>query len=227
MKRFRTKGIVLRRVDYGEGDRIVTFLTPDNGTIGVMAKGVRKPNSKLAGGIELFSECDITLIGGRGELYTLVSSRLDTYFKNIVSNLERVELAYEAINQINKIARHDDTRLYGLLLAIFQALDDTKLALVLVELWFRLNLLAVLGQQPDLLEDSSGQKLASDVRYELDPAEGVLHAQENGALNTDHIKTWRLMLGTSPDKAAKINGVETAAEQSIEAVRQLFAYQTT
>ena len=53
-KDLRTKAIVLRRTDYGEADRILQLLTP-SGKRSVIARGVRKEKSKLAGGIELFS----------------------------------------------------------------------------------------------------------------------------------------------------------------------------
>ena len=46
----RTQAIVLRRTNYGEADRILQLLTPE-GKKSVMAKGVRKEKSKLAGGI--------------------------------------------------------------------------------------------------------------------------------------------------------------------------------
>jgi len=51
MKRINTHGIVLARTDFGEADRILTFLTPDNGKVKAIAKGVRKQKSKMAGGI--------------------------------------------------------------------------------------------------------------------------------------------------------------------------------
>jgi DNA repair protein RecO (recombination protein O) len=79
MKQQSTKAVILTRTDYGEADRIMTFLTPELGKVRAMAKGVRKPKSKLAGGIELFSVSDITYIVGRSELQTLVSTRLDTH----------------------------------------------------------------------------------------------------------------------------------------------------
>ena len=53
LKDIRTKSIVLRRTNYGESDRILNLLT-ENGVISVIAHGVRKEKSKLAGGIELF-----------------------------------------------------------------------------------------------------------------------------------------------------------------------------
>ena len=59
-KDLRTKAIVLRRTDYGEADRILQLLTP-SGKRSVIARGVRKEKSKLAGGIELFSVSDVLI----------------------------------------------------------------------------------------------------------------------------------------------------------------------
>lgn len=49
----RTQAIVLRRTNYGESDRILNLLTPE-GKVSVIARGVRKEKSRLAGSIELF-----------------------------------------------------------------------------------------------------------------------------------------------------------------------------
>lgn len=46
----RVRAIVLRRTDYGEADRVVQLLTT-KGRRSVIAKGVRREKSKLAGGI--------------------------------------------------------------------------------------------------------------------------------------------------------------------------------
>jgi len=60
VKQFVTTGLVLSRTDFGEADRIITVLTPDHGKLRLMAKGVRRMKSKLAGGIDLFTVSDLT-----------------------------------------------------------------------------------------------------------------------------------------------------------------------
>ena len=85
MKQLQTEGIVLSRTDYGEADRIINILTPEQGKIALMARGVRKPKSKLAGGIELFSISDISYIKGKGEIGTLISVRLKKHYANIAA----------------------------------------------------------------------------------------------------------------------------------------------
>jgi DNA repair protein RecO (recombination protein O) len=102
MKQLRTKAIVLKRIDYGEADRIMTLLTSDYGKIRVMARGARKQKSKLAGGIELFSVSDMHFIKGRGEIDTLVSTRLDVHYGAIVRDLSRTELAYTVLKSVHK-----------------------------------------------------------------------------------------------------------------------------
>ena len=74
MKTNRTTAIVLRRTNYGEADRILQLLTPD-GKRSVMARGVRREKSRLAGGIELFAVCEVVLTEGKGELGILTFSQ--------------------------------------------------------------------------------------------------------------------------------------------------------
>ena len=57
---FNTKGIILKRTNYGEADRILNIITPQ-GKIAAIAKSARKERSKLAGGIEMFSLTDLTI----------------------------------------------------------------------------------------------------------------------------------------------------------------------
>ena len=57
---YHTEGIVIRRRDQGEADRILTLCTP-SGKVAVLAKGARKVRSRKAGHIELFSRSSFVL----------------------------------------------------------------------------------------------------------------------------------------------------------------------
>ena len=57
--------MVLRKLDYGEADRIYTLLTREHGRIGAIAKGVRKTSSRLAPSLELFARIDVLFARGR------------------------------------------------------------------------------------------------------------------------------------------------------------------
>src|SRR5579864_2595824 len=74
MATYNDEGIVLRRIDYGEADRILTVLTRGHGKIGVMARGVRRSQSKLASRTDLFVRSHMQLAHGRGELDVLAQA---------------------------------------------------------------------------------------------------------------------------------------------------------
>ena len=57
---YRTEGIVMRRRDQGEADRVLTLCTP-LGKIDIIAKGARKVRSRKAGHIELFSHSSFVI----------------------------------------------------------------------------------------------------------------------------------------------------------------------
>jgi DNA repair protein RecO (recombination protein O) len=50
----KCEGIVIRRTDYGENNKIITLYTREFGKIGVMARGANKPNSRLSAVTQLF-----------------------------------------------------------------------------------------------------------------------------------------------------------------------------
>ena len=61
----KTVAVVLRHRRLGEADRVVTLLTPVRGKLDVVAKGVLRSRSKLAGHLEPLVECEVVLAHGR------------------------------------------------------------------------------------------------------------------------------------------------------------------
>ncbi len=210
MKYLVTRGIVLARTDYGEADRIVTMLTPDHGKLRLMARGVRKPKSKLAGGIELFSVSDITFIEGKGEIGTLISSRLHTHYGKIVTDLDRVQLGYDLIKVLNKATEdHPEPAYFELLDQTLQALDSSAIHLDLIRLWFEAQLLRQAGHTPNLSTDTDHRKLAADQTYNFDFDHMAFTPHVRGRFSASHIKLLRLVFaGHSPAKVASIKDIE-------------------
>lgn len=62
---YKTHGIVLKRSNYGEADRIITILTPEYGKLKVIAKGIRKITSRRAGHLEIFTHAQFMLFHGK------------------------------------------------------------------------------------------------------------------------------------------------------------------
>lgn len=211
MKQIVTQGIILARTNYGEADRIITVLTPDQGKLKLMAKGVRKPKSKLAGGIELFSVSDITFIPGKSDIGTLVSSRLDTHYGNIVKDIDRTMLGYELIKQLNKTTEDEPEKDYfNLLEKTFESLNDEHINNVLIQAWFSAQLLRLGGHAPNLHTDTTGTRLAVEHTYNFSFDDmAFLQADGNGRFNAERIKVFRLLFSDNPPHALQqVVGIE-------------------
>ena len=82
---------MLRKLDYGEADRIYTLLTREHGKIGAIAKGVRRSTSKLAAALEVYAQVDVQLAHGRN---LDVISQVERKRKpRVVADLERTSRA--------------------------------------------------------------------------------------------------------------------------------------
>lgn len=221
MNKYQTKAIIVRRIDYGEADRIVTFVTEDNGMVSALAKGVRKLSSKLAGGLELFSISNVTFLKGRGELERVISTRLEKHFGEIIKDYDRTKLAYDILKKTAKRFEHDKTDDgYKLLELSLNQLNDRDINLHVIELWFYLNLLKIYGHQPNVDRDGSGNSLKEKGTYDFDIEHGAFVAKSNGYYEANHIKTVRLLLDRLPVQITSINGISEKSGEILPVIRR-------
>lgn len=207
MKNIRTRAIVLRRTNYGEADRIIQLLTP-LGRQSVMARGVRKEKSRLAGGIELFAVTDVVIGEGKGELGILTSARLVQFYRHILEDYERMQFGYEAIKLVTRASEMvDEPEWFDVLSEVLMGLDARTIQLELVQTWFYLHYAALLGYELSLWHDVNGEALQADSQYRYDVAEKGLRQVAAGEIGAEHIKLLRL-IATRPLKTlAQIGGV--------------------
>ena len=205
----RTQAIVLRRTNYGEADRIVKFLTPE-GHLSVMAKGVRREKSKLAGGIELFSISDITVHQGKGDLGILTSVSLEKFYSHILEDYDRLQFGYEVINVVTKASdNNESSEWFNTLIEIYRGLDAAVVPLQLVQAWFYVQYADLTGYELSLERDVNGQKLTADRNYMYDTTERGLRPSEQGDITQNHIKYLRLIASKPLMAVAQIGGVES------------------
>lgn len=220
MKTHRTRAIVLRRTNYGEADRILQLMTPE-GRRSVMARGVRREKSKLAGGIELFAISDIVMIEGKGELGVLTSAQLVHFYNHILEDYDRLQFGYQAIKLIARASETvDEPEWFDMLAEILMALDAKTIALPLIEVWFYLHYASLLGHELNLAIDIDGEKLSSDKKYRYDVGEQGLREVGNGELGAEHIKLLRLVSSKSLKVLAQIGGIEGILPDCLLAARQ-------
>lgn len=208
MREIRTVGYVLRRTNYAEADRIIDFITPE-GKIAAIARGVRKPRSKLAGGVELFTQSELIFHAGRGELMTVTSARMKRYYGEILKDFRKMECAGEILKKVDRLAEGVGAAAdyYEIVSESLGALN-TGLDTGLVGAYAELNILKTMGEEPNLYRDVEGQKLVAELRYDWDVMEKSFRARTGGRYGAEEIKILRLLMTNGPMVVSKIKGLE-------------------
>jgi DNA repair protein RecO (recombination protein O) len=147
-KLYRLEGVVLNRRDHGEADRVVRLLTVE-GSVDLLAKGIRKPRSRKAGHLELFAKTQV--------LVSRVTGSWD-----IVSQAEAVQVRahlqedfrlgtyarYVAELAMRFFEGEADPQLYALVDDVFARLDKC-VAPELLTRWYEQQVLALAGFRPE------------------------------------------------------------------------------
>lgn len=147
---YRTQAIILARQDYGEADRIFIVYTPGRGKLSTIAKGVRRPKSRMGPHLDYFSEVTLELAKGRDldvvthaatvNAHIVLRSDMDAYgyaahFAELVRHLTR--------------DRQENRQVYELLASSLALLNDGVAAWPVAR-HFELMLLTLLGFRPEL-----------------------------------------------------------------------------
>ena len=149
---------MLRKLDYGEADRIFTLLTRDHGKVGAIAKGVRRQSSKLGPSLELYSHIDVLLAKGRGELDVVAQvARIPGY--RIEGDVERMAHAALIAELAERVCedRHPLDGVYELTVSSLDELSresDPRRA----SAYFLMTALDLLGYAPQLVNCASCER---------------------------------------------------------------------
>ncbi|HEV8516290.1 MAG TPA: DNA repair protein RecO [Candidatus Limnocylindrales bacterium] len=147
---YKTSGIVLTRFDLGEADRVLTVLTPHDGKLRVIARGVRRPTSRLGGSLEPFAELHLVLARGRTfDVVTQVS--VGQAWLALRDELESAATAWYLGELADRAVEDGGVAypVYALLRRGFQLLDD-GMDPGRVARWFEFNLADAMGVRPEV-----------------------------------------------------------------------------
>jgi DNA repair protein RecO (recombination protein O) len=172
-RRYTTEAIVLTRFDLGEADRVLTLITPAGGKLKAIAKGIRRPTSRLGGSLEPFAELTVALARGRTfDVVTQVSVRhawlrLRDSLESAATAWYLAELADRSLEE-----RHAAEPLYALLRRAYELLD-AGMAPGRVARWYEMHLLDELGMRPEVDRCVECDRvLAANERFRWVPALG-------------------------------------------------------
>jgi DNA repair protein RecO (recombination protein O) len=145
---YSTEGIILAKVNYSEADRIMVVFSKDFGKLSLIAKSVRKPESRKRGNLEVFNH--IKFAAARGKNLDIITEveNINSYSK-IRKSLKRMSVAYFIAETIGRITTEDEEN-QVLFLSVLNALSEleTDVSLRRFRLEFTEELLKTLGYWP-------------------------------------------------------------------------------
>lgn len=149
MRSYATAALVIRRINYGETDKILTLYSRDRGRFSAIAKGARKPISRLSGATELLTLSKFGLATGKS-LEVISQAEVSESFPSLHAELPRLAHAlYLAELVDHSVEDHEpNPLLFDLLIAglyLLQRVTPPELA----ARWFEVQLISDLGYAPD------------------------------------------------------------------------------
>lgn len=145
------KGIVLKRADYRESDRVLTLLTPERGRVEAAARGCRKIKSPLMQAAELFSMGEYVLYHGKGHETVSAFTPEDSFYP-LREDLTRLSHAAVMLNLCEQAAQPEEPaeKLFILLARSLKRLAYTDRAPEAVTSAFALHFSVIEGFKPRL-----------------------------------------------------------------------------
>ena len=164
----KTDGLVIRDLNVGESDRIITILTRDRGVLRASAKGARSVKSRISTATQLLSHSAFTLFKGR-EKYIIDEAETLDVFMGVRRDIEKLALAQYLCELMACAAPQEAEAAIYLRLALnaLHLTDSGKRPDDLVKAAAEMRLMTLSGYMPDLVACSRCGSFESDTMYFL------------------------------------------------------------
>jgi DNA repair protein RecO (recombination protein O) len=175
--------LLLRGVDYGDSDRIVTLLTRSFGKISCIARGARRSKKRFAGALEPLQLLHVELVRGGGQLDTLARAEIARSYPRVLADLGRMAAGFAALELLRELVPEleVDPIAFDCALEFLGALDVEHVVPERLSLCFQVRLLSVLGFEPRLDQCGlCGKQPAPNQSASFDPQLGHLVCRRCG-----------------------------------------------
>jgi DNA repair protein RecO (recombination protein O) len=174
---YTVEGIVIRSMDYGEGNKILTLYTREAGKAAVVARGAKKVNSRHCAISQLFTYGYYTFFkSSASQMGTLSSGEIVNSHHLLREDLYQTAYASYLAELVHRVLEDQEggEALFNQFAAALDAMEEGKDTAVVTHL-FEMKLLAEAGYQPVLGQCVSCGTPAAEIESPvLSPAMGGL-----------------------------------------------------
>ncbi len=209
---YRAEAIVLKGLDLGEADRVITLYTRSFGKVRAIAKGARRPTSRLAGHVEPLAHANFLLARGR-ELDVVTQAETREAYRAVRDDLLCTAAGWYVAELVDRftVDRHPSAPTFELLATALRHLDGGHPP-GLVCRWFDLHLLDRAGFRPELARcvqcrgalEESAQLFSPSGGGVVCPRCRALVEGSVGVLTVRGLKALRYLLASEFAEAARL-----------------------
>ncbi len=223
MPLYKTNAIVIRSTNYGESDKIVTFLTKDFGKLKGIAKGARRSRKRFQNALGLFSHLRLVFFDKEGMgLVRADGCDILHSFPRIREDLKKIVYGNYYLELANEMAgeREGNLEVFELLLSFLSDLEEMEPQEEQLRL-FEIRMLSLFGYRPNMGRCNVCKRDWEDLKE----IPGVFFSLEKGALVCETCSTvWNNLIPFSLGTARLI---EKVAQMELPKIQRLkFTYQS-
>ncbi len=171
----KVQGIVLKGINLGESDKIITVYTDVFGKIDIVAHGSRKPKSKFMASTQPFCYSEYVIFKGKN-LYTLSDSMIIDSFQIILQDLEKLSYGsyfLELTDALNE-KENKNVSILALLLKTMYLLVHDEIDIKLLRFAFDFKAISLSGYMPQINYCIKCRKKIEEVCYFNIPEGGAV-----------------------------------------------------
>ena len=144
-------GLVIRSVDLGEADRLITLYTKEQGLISTMVKGARSYRNKNMASTQQFCYGSF-ILNRKGDKSWVSESNIIESFFGLRSDIVALSLAGYIVEVINDVATAEaDEDILRLALNSLYAISERRYSFTKIKAAFEIRLCAIIGFMPDVI----------------------------------------------------------------------------
>ncbi len=154
----KIEGIIINTVDYKESSKVINILTPEEGMIGVLAKGCKSPKSKIASVSSPLTYGTFYLKYFKGAIPMLIEVDVKNSLKQIRTDIVKLNYALFLLELSSQVGKHDKSKkVYDLLIDGLMKINDGYDSQIITNI-VELKMLQHLGIKPVVERCVSCQK---------------------------------------------------------------------
>ena len=229
MTSLSTPAILLRRIEFGDYDLIVTLFTLTQGKTSAIAKSAKKSVKRFPGVLEPFSRLNVVLAKGKGKgMPVLQEASLEDPFFKIREDIIKTTYAsyWSELIYLWMAEGEPQESLYRLTLHVLAELNRGEIPVEVLSILFQMRFLSLAGFRPNFDHCHACKTCLDQIRHASvvsDPSKGGIACPSCGIPTNGRLKiskgTLKQLMWTDTgdlDRAARIRFTPVAISEGLK-----------